>query len=101
MVALASMKIVASFLFLLLIVLQLQLWFGSHGVFQLWSLRNNIEREQQKNTQLIARNERLHAEVEELKSGKEALEERARSQLGLIKEGEKFYRVIPEKETDQ
>jgi len=64
-------------------------------------LRNNIEREQQKNTQLIARNERLHAEVEELKSGKEALEERARSQLGLIKEGEKFYRVIPEKETDQ
>lgn len=98
MLALGSMKVVASFLFILLILLQLQLWFGSHGVFQLWSLRNNIEREEHNNAELIARNERLHAEVEELKNGKEALEERARSQLGLIKEGETFYRVIPEKE---
>ena len=97
MVALSPMKYIASFLFLLLIALQLQLWFGSHGAFQLWSLRSNIEREQQKNNELIARNEQLHAEVEELKQGKEALEERARSQLGLIKDGEVFYRVIPEK----
>lgn len=97
MVALGLMKYVASFLFLLLILLQLQLWFGSHGAFQLWSLSSNIDREKQKNTELIARNEQLHAEVEELKQGRDALEERARSQLGLIKDGETFYRVVPEK----
>ena len=45
----------------------------------------------------MQRNERLHAEVKELREGREALEERARSQLGFIKEGETFYRVIPQK----
>lgn len=91
------MKIIASILFLLLIILQAQLWFGSHGVFQLWSLRSNINQEQAKNDALSQRNEQLHSEVEELKQAKEALEERARSQLGFIKDGETFYRVIPEK----
>lgn len=90
------MKVIASFLFALLILLQAQLWFGSHGVFQLWSLRNNTEQEQDENDLLSQRNEQLHAEVKELKGGKEALEERARSQLGFIKEGETFYRVNPE-----
>jgi len=90
------MKFVASALFLLLIVLQLQLWFGSHGVFQLWSLRNTIEQTESDNNVLLQRNEQLHAEVLELKEGQEALEERARSQLGFIKDGETFYRVIPQ-----
>ena len=90
------MKIVASILFGLLVLLQLQLWFGSHGVFQLWSLEKTIEESQLGNNQLMLRNEQLHAEVIELKKGQEALEERARSQLGFIKDGEIFYRVIPE-----
>jgi len=95
------MKIVAGILFVLLILLQAQLWFGSHGVFQLWSLEGNIEQIKQKNDNISERNEQLHAEVIELKEGKEALEERARSQLGFIKEGEKFYRVVPkEKESE-
>jgi len=89
------MKIVASALFLLLILLQLQLWFGSHGVFQLWSLSKTIEQTESENDALSQRNEQLHAEVLELKEGQEALEERARSQLGFIKDGETFYRVIP------
>jgi len=91
------MKIVASALFLLLIVLQAKLWFGGHGVFQLWSLEGNIAAAKERNASLIQRNETLHAEVGELKDGKEALEERARSQLGFIKEGETFYRVIPKR----
>ena len=91
------MKLLASILFLLLIVLQLKLWFGNHGVFQLWSLRATIEAHQAENESLMQRNERLHAEVKELREGREALEERARSQLGFIKEGETFYRVIPQK----
>ena len=75
----------------------MQLWFGGHGVFKLWSLNRDITQEQNNNDSLMQRNERLHAEVKELKEGKEALEERARSQLGFIREGEKFYRVIPQK----
>ena len=89
------MKVLASCLFILLIFLQLQLWFSAHGVFQLWSLQTNIAEEKSSNDSLMQRNEQLHAEVQELKGGREALEERARSQLGFIKEGEKFYRVIP------
>ena len=92
------MRMVASILFLLLIFLQANLWFGSHGVFQLWSLQNTSAAAQERNDKLIERNETLHAEVEELESGKEALEERARNQLGFIKEGETFYRVIPKRD---
>ena len=95
------MKIFASFLFLLLIILQTQLWFGSHGVFQLWSLRSTIDSNRESNERLWERNERLHAEVQELKQGKEALEERARSQLGFIKEGETFYRMIGDGEAKE
>lgn len=95
------MKILASLLFVLLIFLQLQLWFGSHGVFQLWSLQRNIDQQQSSNDALITRNEQLHAEVQELKEGREALEERARSQLGFIKEGEKFYRLVPRPKQNQ
>ncbi|NND82485.1 MAG: cell division protein FtsB [Gammaproteobacteria bacterium] len=92
------MKILATALFLILVVLQLQLWFGAHGVFQLWSLRNTIEQTTAGNNELTLRNEQLHAEVQQLKDGEEALEERARSQLGFIKDGEIFYRVIPKQE---
>ena len=90
------MRIVASILFFLLILLQAKLWFGGHGVFQLWSLEGTINDARERNADLLSRNETLHAEVTELKQGREALEERARSQLGFIKDGETFYRVIPE-----
>lgn len=94
------MKIVVSVLFLLLILLQSQLWFGSHGVFQLWSLQRTTDELRTGNNSLTLRNEELHAEVQELRQGQEALEERARSHLGFIKEGETFYRIIPQ-ENDQ
>ena len=90
------MKVLASALFIILILSQIQLWFGSHGVFQLWSLNNDIRDKKQLNETMLNRNEQLHAEVQELKTGSEALEERARSNLGFVKEGETFYRVIPE-----
>jgi len=89
------MKIIVSVLFILLLLLQAQLWFGSHGVFQLWSLQRTTDELRLRNNDLTHRNEQLHAEVQELRLGKEALEERARSHLGFIKEGETFYRVIP------
>jgi len=89
------MRIIASILFSLLILLQAKLWFGGHGVFQLWSLEGNIQQSIERNHALARRNDKLHAQVNELKQGSEALEERARSQLGFIKEGETFYRVVP------
>ncbi|MCH2189784.1 MAG: cell division protein FtsB [Gammaproteobacteria bacterium] len=92
------MRVIVSFLFVLLIFLQAQLWFGSHGVFQLWSLQRSSDELSLSNSKLILRNEELHAEVQELRQGKEALEERARSHLGFIKEGEVFYRIITPKE---
>ena len=64
-------------------------------MFQLWSLQRNIDHARDRNHGLERRNETLHAQVNELKQGSEALEERARSQLGFIKEGETFYRVVP------
>ena len=89
------MKLFANFLLFLLFLLQVQLWFGSHGLGQLRALQNTIAHEKAKNDQMMVRNEQLHAEVEELKDGKDALEERARSQLGFIRDGETFYRVVP------
>jgi len=91
------MKIVAIILFIILLILQAKLWFGAHGYFQLWSLEDDIAEVKDENDQFSQRNEQLHAEIEELKNGKEALEERARSQLGFIKDGEIFYRVVPKK----
>ncbi len=88
-------KPLASILFILLIVLQIQLWFGSHGVFKLRNLETAIDQQLETNAQLAARNQQLHAQVIELKQGREALEDRARSHLGLIKEGETFYRILP------
>ncbi len=93
----AAMKVLATSLFLLLLLLQAQLWFGSHGVFQLWSLQRTTDDLRINNNKLTHRNEQLHAEVQELRQGKEALEERARSHLGFIKDGETFYRIVPEK----
>ena len=81
--------------------MQVQLWFGSHGVFKLRSLEQAIEEQVRVNNELSNRNQQLNAEVIELKEGKEALEDRARSQLGLIKEGEVFYRIIPRPDDEQ
>ena len=74
----------------LLVISQYQLWFGDYGVLWLNRLKNELDAQKQENIELIRRNEALHAQLQELKTGKEALEERARSQLGMIKEGEIF-----------
>ena len=75
---------------ILLVISQVKLWFGNYGVIRLSELRSELSQQQQENDKLIKRNEALNAQVKELREGKEALEERARSQLGMIKEGEIF-----------
>ncbi|MEO6155539.1 MAG: cell division protein FtsB [Thermomonas sp.] len=78
----------------LLAVLQYTMWFGTGGSQEVDSLRSQVERQQAENLQLQQRNEALVAEVDDLKSGGAAVEERARSELGMVKPGETFYRVV-------
>lgn len=79
---------------LLLAALQYKLWFGNGGQGEVVALQAQVMAQQTENAKLQARNDALAAEVADLKSGGEAVEERARSELGLVKPGETFYRVI-------
>jgi cell division protein FtsB len=79
---------------LLLAFLQYKLWLGSGGQREGAALRAQVARQEAENLRLEQRNEALKAEVEDLKSGEAAVEERARSELGMVKPGETFYRVI-------
>ncbi len=79
------------------VFLQLRLWTGDGSLAEVWQLRGEIDKQQQENYVLSERNRRLTAEVKDLKEGLEAVEERARSQLGMIKKDETFYLIIDEK----
>lgn len=78
----------------LLVTLQVDLWFGDGSVPAVWRLQAAIADQQAENAALRARNAALAAEVADLKRGLEAVEQRAREELGMIREGEVFYRVI-------
>ncbi|GAA0791633.1 cell division protein FtsB [Marinobacterium sediminicola] len=89
-------------LLVMLAGLQYRLWFGEANLRQVWQLEQQILEQQQVNQQLTERNKRLEAEVQDLKQGLTALEERARSEMGMIREGETFFQLIePEPETSQ
>lgn len=86
-------------LLLMLAGLQYRLWFGEANLRQVWQLERQILQQQIENQQLAERNQRLAAEVQDLKSGLKALEERARSEMGMIRKGETFFQLIePEPE---
>jgi cell division protein FtsB len=78
----------------LLAFLQYRLWLGEGGRRSVAALRQQVEQQARENEGLKLRNAALAAEVEDLKSGEAAVEERARSELGMIKPGETFYRVV-------
>ncbi len=87
-------------LLVMLVGLQYRLWFGEANLRQVWQLEEHILEQQQVNQQLTERNKRLEAEVQDLKQGLAALEERARSEMGMIREGETFFQLIePESES--
>ncbi len=73
---------------------QYALWFGDKNMFDLYRLKNSAEQTRVENEALGQRNQRLVAEVIDLKNGGETLETIARSELGLIKKGETFYQII-------
>ena len=90
-----TQKVLVVVLVVLLLISQVKLWFGNYGVVRLSALRSELNQQRKENDDLIKRNETLNAQVKELREGKEALEERARSQLGMIKEGEVFIQDVP------
>lgn len=78
----------------LLMLLQYVLWFGDGGLRDLWQLQGQVDRQEAENQRLEDRNAALAAEVKDLKTGLEAVEARARLELGMIKDDEVFYQVI-------
>lgn len=88
------MKMALAVLALLFFLLQFKLWFGEGGVRDVWHLQSAIAAQSAENQQLQERNQALAAEVNDLKQGVEAIEERARRELGMIKKGETFFQVV-------
>lgn len=88
------MRTVYSILFALFVILQYDLWFGEGSQVDAWRLQQSIDAQQQENLRLQERNQALAAEVADLKNGRAAIEERARSELGMIKQGETFVQVV-------
>jgi cell division protein FtsB len=89
------MRIVTLILFVLLVLLQFKLWLGEGGFREVARLETRVEDQRQQNEDLLQRNAQLQAEVEDLRERLDAVEERARNELGLIKPDEQFYQVVP------
>ena len=90
------LKGLVTVLLALFVLLQHRLWSGSGSIPDLWRLQAAIESQNAENAALRERNERLQAEVTDLKEGLDAIEERARRDLGMIRRDETFYQFIDE-----
>ena len=89
------MKIAIGILTVILLAMQQQIWFGQSGYFERKALAERQTEQQQRTESLTLRNAKMTAEVVALKSNSAAFEARARSELGMVREGEVFY-LIPE-----
>jgi cell division protein FtsB len=90
------MKPLAVTLVLIIVALQYPLWLGKGGWLKVRDLDRQVAAQRETNLALKARNEALDADVRDLKQGLEAVEERARTDLGMIKKDEMFYQVVRE-----
>jgi cell division protein FtsB len=88
------MRILAFTLAAFILLLQYPLWLGKGGWLRVWSLERQVQEQKQANAALSRRNGALEAEVRDLKQGFEAIEERARYELGMIKQDEVFFQVV-------
>ncbi|GAB1234608.1 cell division protein FtsB [Ferrigenium sp. UT5] len=88
------MRAVTYFLLALVILLQYPLWFGKGSWLKVWDVNQKLETQKTINDQAQQRNAALDAEVRDLKRGTDAIEERARSELGMVKQGEIFVQII-------
>jgi len=91
-------RVIIFILLLLLLALQYPLWLGNGNLINVWRLKQEIKEHKEQNTRLQERNRALAAEVLDLKQGQAAIEERARSELGMVKKDETFFQVIEPEE---
>lgn len=89
-----TMKVFVGILFVAVLALQYRLWLSDAGVREVRRLEIAVTTQKQENTELQGRNEQLSAEVKDLKEGLDAVEERARSDLGMVRDNETFYQVV-------
>jgi cell division protein FtsB len=90
------MRALAVVLASLILLIQYPLWLGKGGWLRAWRVEEDVSREKAKNTALEVRNAALAAEVRDLKQGTEAIEERARYELGMVRGDEVFYQMVEE-----
>lgn len=88
------MRILTLLLFALLSTLQYHLWWGKNGLAEYNEAQSYVSRQMDDNEQLVGRNALLYREIEDLNKGLAAVEELARNDLGMIKPGETFYRLL-------
>ena len=89
------MRFLMVVLAVVLVLLQARLWLSNGGLREVWRLEAEVARRSEGNAQLAARNSALEAEVRDLRQGLAAAEERARTELGMIRDGETFYQIAP------
>jgi cell division protein FtsB len=87
------MKLLTGVLVALIVLIQYPLWFGKGGWLRVWEISNQLQAQKANNRKLEVRNASLAAEVRDLKTGTEAIEERARSELGMIRGDEVFFQI--------
>ena len=88
------MKLLWTTMVVVILLLQVRLWVGEGSFAQVWALEKSIAEQREENAELATRNERLYAEVRNLRNEQGAVEERARMNLGLIREDETFFLVV-------
>jgi len=89
------MRFLIAVLVVVLALLQARLWLSNGGLREMWRLETEVARRIDDNGRLAARNSALEAEVQDLKQGLAAAEERARTELGMIESRETFYQIAP------
>ena len=93
------LKLVLVVMLLILLLLQVRLWSGPGSLADINRLQGDIRIQESDNDVLVERNEGLRQEVDDLKNGLDSIEERARSQLGLVRKGETFILIVDGEET--
>jgi cell division protein FtsB len=78
----------------LIVLIQYPLWLGKGGWMRVWEIDRQLQNQKSRNEELQARNDALDAEVRDLKQGLEAVEERARLELGMVRQDEVFFQIV-------
>jgi cell division protein FtsB len=89
------LRVVAALLLAAFLALQYRLWLSPNGMRDLWRTERAIDVQTEENERLAERNRTLAAEVRDLKEGRAAIEERARTDLGMVGSNETFFQVVP------